>query len=55
MKKTTSKLVVRRETLRVLARMELTRIIGGDPILLFESDLKHCTQAASPLKDTTHC
>jgi hypothetical protein len=50
---TNLKLVVRRESLRVLAGVELTRILGGDAILLFESDLKHCTQAASPAEGTT--
>jgi hypothetical protein len=31
MKKSTPKLVIRRETLRVLAELELVRVAGGDP------------------------
>jgi hypothetical protein len=49
MKKPTAKLVVRRETLRALAGVELIRVIGGgDAILLFQSDVKHCTEAIIP-------
>jgi hypothetical protein len=31
MKKSTLKLVIRRETLRVLGELELVRVAGGDP------------------------
>ena len=31
MKKSTLKLVIRRETLRVLAEMDLVRVVGGNP------------------------
>jgi hypothetical protein len=48
MKKPTVKLVVRRETLRVLAGVELTRAVGGDVTLLFQSDEKHCPEAIRP-------
>ena len=48
MKKPTAKLVVRHETLRALTSAELTRAVGGDGGLLFESGLKMCTQAALP-------
>lgn len=48
MKKPTAKLVVRRETVRALTGVELTRAVGGDAILLAESDIKHCTQGVPP-------
>jgi hypothetical protein len=36
------------ETLRALAGVELTRAVGGDETLLFQSDEKNCVEAVSP-------
>lgn len=48
MKKPTAKLVVRRETFRVLSSLELTRAVGGDggdAIVVLDTGLRACTQA----------
>jgi hypothetical protein len=42
MKKRPSKLTVRRETLRVLANLELTRAAGADSALLPDTGDKMC-------------
>jgi hypothetical protein len=36
------RLVVRRETLRALATVELTRAVGGDPVQLVETGAATC-------------
>jgi hypothetical protein len=41
-KSKTPRLVVRRETLRALASVELTRVIGGDAVQLVESGAATC-------------
>jgi len=48
MKRSLPKLVVRRETIRALATLELTRAVGGDPALVAtsESCKVNCTLAA---------
>jgi hypothetical protein len=46
MTKSTRKLVVRRETLRVLAAMDLTRAVGGDVAVMAESGKELCTAIA---------
>jgi hypothetical protein len=48
MKKPLAKLAVRRETLRTLASVELTRAVGGDVALLYQSDEKNCVEAIRP-------
>lgn len=48
MKKPASKLVVHRQTLRVLARVELTRIDGGGDGTFFQSGIKNCVEVVSP-------
>lgn len=45
MKKPIAKLVVRRDTVRELASMELTRAVGGDENLVWDTGLKMCTGA----------
>ena len=48
MKRPTAKLVVRRETLRALTGVELTRAVGGDEILLWQSERRNCVEVVSP-------
>jgi hypothetical protein len=48
MKKPTAKLVVRRETLRALAGVELARAVGGEETLLLQTGEKHCVAGVSP-------
>jgi hypothetical protein len=48
MKKPTAKLVVRRETLRELASVELTRAVGGGVSSLYDTNDKNCPVAVSP-------
>ena len=55
MKKSTLKLVIRRETLRVLAEMDLVRVVGGNPdarLMDTEGPNTSCplVQAAQPAK-----
>jgi hypothetical protein len=42
MKKHTTKLVVRRETIRALASVDLARVAGGDAAPLVDSGDFHC-------------
>ena len=48
MKRSLPKLVVRRETIRALATLELTRAIGGDAAVVAETETckVNCTLAA---------
>lgn len=43
------KLVVRRDTLRQLNDLELTRAHGGGPVLAFESETTCATRAGIPI------
>jgi hypothetical protein len=49
MKKSLPKLVVRRETIRALATLELARAVGGDTALVAQTDscLVVCTSRAA--------
>ncbi len=48
MKKPTTKLVVRRETLRAMSNMDLARVVGGDVVMLFDSGDKNCPALVAP-------
>jgi hypothetical protein len=49
MKRPPSKLTLRRETLRALASLDLTRVVGGgDPALLADTGAAMCTDQAAP-------
>ena len=55
MKKTTPKLVLRRQTLRALASIELTRAVGGgDAALLRESGREQCTFVLQGVDEPIH-
>jgi len=45
MKRSPSKLTLRRETLRALASVDLTRAAGGDAALPYETGAAMCTNA----------
>jgi hypothetical protein len=47
-KKSTAKLVVRRETLRAMSNMDLARAVGGGDVVLFDSGDKNCPALAIP-------
>jgi len=47
MKRSPPRLQLRRETLRVLASIELTRVVGGDPALPADTGAV-CTDQAAP-------
>jgi len=44
MKKTPPKLKLRRETVRALASLDLTRVVGGDPELVDDTGAEMCTR-----------
>jgi hypothetical protein len=46
MKRSPPKLTLRRETLRALTSLDLTRAVGGDPALLAETGAAMCTDQA---------
>jgi hypothetical protein len=46
MKRSPPKLTLRRETLRALTSLDLTRAIGGDPALLADTGAEMCTRQA---------
>jgi Holliday junction resolvase len=48
-KRSTTKLAVRRETLRALSNMDLARAAGGDAVMLPESGDKGCLVLVAPL------
>jgi len=48
MKKPPSKLTLRRETLRALAGLDLTRVVGGDAALPADTGAAMCTNQAAP-------
>jgi hypothetical protein len=47
-KSSTTKLVVRRETLRALSNVDLARAAGGDAVMLPESGDKGCAVLVAP-------
>jgi hypothetical protein len=47
MKRQPTKLVVRRETLRSLAGLELVRVVGGDAAM-WDTDKEVCTSRITP-------
>jgi hypothetical protein len=48
MKRSPPKLKLRRETLRALAILDLTRAVGGDPALVADTGAEMCTNQAAP-------
>ena len=48
MRKSTTKLVVRRETLRALSNMDLAHALGGGVVILIESGDKGCPVLVAP-------